>query len=125
VDLLATAVGFEDFRRTRVRVVADVAAPGELRLVVQQFGRRGGWPVGAVERVVSASELRLGVDVQVVHDASEVGGRMLAWLEPNDGELEFGALTAVPEQPIAIAEAAALSGTRLVLSGTPFRAEAA
>lgn len=119
MDLLASAVGLESFGRTPLRVFADLPGASELRLVVQVLGSNGGWPKGALERVVTATDLRRGVDVQVMHDDTAGAGRVLAWVEPNDGELEFGALTAVPAAPLAIAEGRTRPGGQvLVLSST-------
>jgi hypothetical protein len=119
VDLLASTVGFEGIGRSRLRVVANLPAGGDLRLVVQVFGRHGGWPLGAAERVVSAAELRLGVDIQVLHEGVEASGKVLAWLEPNVGELEFGALTAVPVSALALAQAPARNGSQLLVLDAP------
>jgi hypothetical protein len=120
VDLLASAVGLESFGRSRLRVAAKVPYAGELRLVVQVFGRGGGWPVGALERVVTAQELRQGVDVQVLHDAgSGAAHRLLAWVEPNARELEFGALTAQPQGALALGEAPVRGGSQALVLAVP------
>jgi hypothetical protein len=123
---LASTVGLQGFGRSRLRVVADVAGAGELRLVVQVFGRNGGWPLGAAERVATPAELRQGLDVQVLHEGAEVPSRVLAWVEPNARELEFGALTAVPHDPLAMTERAARAGSdELVLEVAKAAAAAA
>jgi hypothetical protein len=68
--------------------------------VVQLFGADAR-PIGATERVVSASSLKAGVDVHVVYEGGQEPQRAMAWVEPNSGELEFGALTATPAKALA------------------------
>jgi hypothetical protein len=103
-------MGLEDFGHSRVWVSGSVLFTGNARLVLQLYGAssqgaaRATLPVGAVQRVVTAAELHKGIDISLPHQTDVTEGcTILAWLEPDGAELEFGALTAKPSAPLASA----------------------
>lgn len=113
--LAAATVGMGQLSTVRAQVMGRGAplradAVGGLRLVVQSYDqlsvaggelpRRGARALAAMQRAVTAEELRSGVWVDVL----QVGGSgstslapvVVAWVEAGPPDLEFGALTARP-----------------------------
>lgn len=124
VALLASTVGLKDFQRARVRVFGPAGLGSEVRVVVQVFGDDAR-PVGATERVVSAGILATGLDLAVVYEGGHEELTAVAWVEPNSGELEFGALTATPAKALAQGAARLRRDLTLVELGTRVGAAAA
>jgi hypothetical protein len=93
----------------RAEVRADGLSEGDYRLVVQSYdGKdgpipgRGARPVGSAQRVVTADELRAGVQVSVLElreGASALAKEspfVVAWIEASRSDLEFDGRTARP-----------------------------
>lgn len=107
--LLAAATLGDGASTVHAEVKADRVRAGAYRLVVQSYDRadalvpgREARPLGSMQRVVTADELRNGVHVNLVevrgsHAAPTPSRPMIvAWIERGDPDLEFGGLTARP-----------------------------
>jgi hypothetical protein len=107
--LAATTLGLEGANtvRAEVRADEDLADSREYRLVVQSYDADGGKvpgfrarPVGSLQRAVTAAELRMGVQVNLLElrqDGGEQGGgAVVAWIEAGKPDLEFDGRTARP-----------------------------
>jgi hypothetical protein len=123
--LASSALGVDQIDTTEVEVTTRALprASGPFRLVVQTFAGETGRkrrPLGSVQRVVSAAELRRGVRLSLV----ELGGSeatepyVVAWLEATNEPLELDGRHAQPPQGSLVAMGRAMRGVnpvRLVL----------
>ncbi|MCS6899038.1 MAG: hypothetical protein RMJ98_05685 [Myxococcales bacterium] len=123
--LASSTLGVEQVDTLEVEVVAHQLPRGKspFRLVIQTFdGQRvhKSRPLGSVQRIVTAAELRRGIRLSLV----ELGGTsmaepyVVAWLEASDRLLEMDGRRAQPSQGSLIAMGRATRGVnpvRLVL----------
>jgi hypothetical protein len=117
--LAATTLGASYSGHVRAEVKADggptvaraVESPGAYRLVVQSYApgaltaadlpSEHARPLAAMQRAVTADELHRGVAVDIVEVADAAVARvddpvLVAWVEPGQPDLEYGAMRARP-----------------------------
>jgi aryl carrier-like protein len=129
-----TLLGSGQMSRSRLSVQADVAGgdargqrPGaRFRLVVQSYAPgvlddlgmplADARPLGSTQRFVDAEELRRGVSVDLVQLEDAAQATLIAWLEWDEADLEFDALSARPTPDAWLGHAPADdAGCRLTL----------
>ncbi|RYE91593.1 MAG: hypothetical protein EOO75_08540 [Myxococcales bacterium] len=122
LSLLArTTLGVERVATVMVEVSLGKTrlGAGSYRLVVQSYRSqnvRGARPLGSVQRVVTAAEIKRGVRLSMV----ELGATstdepyLVAWLEAGDSALEFDARRARPARGALVAMARAVRGVNPV-----------
>lgn len=122
LSLLArTALGVERVAAVVVEVSLGKArlAAGSYRLVVQSYRSknvRGAKPLGSVQRVVTAADLRRGVRLSMVELGATSSDEpyLVAWLEAGDSALELDARRARPARGALVAMARAVRGVNPV-----------
>lgn len=119
LSLLArTSLGVERVATVMVEVSLGKVklGTGTYRLVVQSYrskNARGASPLGSVQRVVTAGELRRGVNLSMVElgAASSDEPYLVAWIEAGDSTLELDGRRARPAPETVVAMARAVRGT--------------
>lgn len=115
--LASSSLGVRKLTQVEVLVSLGQAkvGAGPFRLVVQSYAGknfRGSRPLGSVQRIVTAAELKRGVRLSLVElgvDATEEP-YLVAWLEAGDSEFELDGRRAKPRQGSLIAMARATKG---------------
>ncbi len=107
----ATTRGIGELGRVRVRVKSIVPMLGDaFRLVVQSYATssvapngspyEGATPVASLQRAVTEDELKIGIELDVVHVGTPVPTPedlvVLAWVEPGRPNFKFDAALARP-----------------------------
>ncbi|HVU03347.1 MAG TPA: hypothetical protein VHE30_16420 [Polyangiaceae bacterium] len=107
----ATTLGLGglDHVRARISATEDLESDGDLRLIVQSYGKdtleAGGRPqdtakpLGSVQRAITSEELRNGVDVSLLQlpaEGVDSDSIVVAWVERGAPNLDYDALEARP-----------------------------
>ena len=122
LSLLArTSLGVERVAAVMVAVSLGKVklGSGPFRLVVQSYrskDTRGASPLGSVQRVVTAAELKRGVRLSLVElgAASTSEPYLVAWLEQGDSALELDGRRARPGRGAVVAMGRAVRGVNPV-----------
>jgi hypothetical protein len=102
---------------------------GAQRLVVHSYDtspRAGGRPVGSVQRPVTREDLENGVSVDLLElrasdaDFDATRYRVVAWLEPGEGDLAYDGRQARPRRA-SVTGTGRLSTGRLSVGDNPIR----